>query len=203
MARALDGGVNLVQIREKDLPGALLLALARRLRELTRERALLFVNERVDVALACAADGVQLGEEGVPVEAARRVAPGLLVGRSVHSVEGALEAQEQGADLLIVGPIFPTGSHPVASAAGIRLLAAVAERVRTPCLAIGGVIPENVASVMAAGAWGAAVISAILGAPDPHRAAGALREAMDRFRAQRPAAQRRPAAGATQRTTAR
>lgn len=169
---AVCGGVNLIQLREKDLAAGKLLALARRLRDLTKGRALLFVNDRIDVALACEADGVQLGEEGLPLEVARDIARGrLLLGRSVHSVEGAVAAEVGGADLLVVGAIFPTGSHPGVAAAGVELLDRIRRRVGIPVLAIGGVKAQTVKLVIGAGASGAAVITAITQSPDPKRAA--------------------------------
>ena len=110
---AVKGGVDIVQLRERELPAASLLDLAVRLRSITAGRALLFVNDRVDVALAAGADGVQLGERSIPVEAARRACgDSLIVGRSVHSVEGAVEANRAGADLLVFGTVFATSSHP-------------------------------------------------------------------------------------------
>jgi thiamine-phosphate pyrophosphorylase len=179
VAQAVEGGVNLVQLREKDLPGGELLRLGERLREVTRGRALLFVNERVDVALLCGADGVQLGEEALPAGAVRRlVGDGLLIGRSVHSLEGALQAQEDGADLLVVGTIFPTASHPGTQPAGVGLLSEIARRVAIPLLAIGGVKAGNAPQVIEAGASGAAVISAILASPEPKRAAQELWQAL-------------------------
>ena len=180
VARALRGGVNMVQLREKDLPGGELLALARRLRQVTEGSALLFVNERVDVALACGADGVQLGEEGLPVEVARQLAgEGLLLGRSVHSLEGALAAEDQGCDFLVVGPVFSTASHPGEAPMGPPLLSAVAERVALPLVGIGGITEANVDQVTGAGATGAAGIRAVLGAQDPEMATRKLREALD------------------------
>ena len=108
--RAIAGGVDLVQLREKDLPAGELMALARELRRVTRGRALLLVNDRVDVALACEADGVQLGEAGVPANVARKLmGPELLIGRSVHGEAGARQAEADGADFLVVGTIFPAG----------------------------------------------------------------------------------------------
>ena len=177
---ALDGGVNMVQLREKDLPAAQLLRLGRRLRELTSGRALLFVNDRVDVALACGADGVQLGEEALPVESVREVAGRqLLVGRSVHTVESAVRAESAGSDLLITGTIFATGSHPGRDIAGLQLLEDIRTRVRTPYLAIGGVNADNVDSVIASGASGAAVISAITRSRSPEQASGRLMKEME------------------------
>src|SRR5690606_17494468 len=129
-----------------------LLALAERLRDITRRRALLFVNDRVDVALACGADGVQLGEDALPVAAARKVTGRrLLIGRSVHSAAGAEEAARAGAALLVAGTIFPSSSHPGEPAAGPGLLAEVRARVEVPLLAIGGVTAANAGSVTAAG----------------------------------------------------
>lgn len=179
VAAAVEGGVNLVQLREKDLPGGQLLALANAIRSVTQGKALLLVNDRVDVALAAGTDGVQLGEEALPVEAVRRIAGRcLLIGRSVHSLQSAQEAESQGADFLVVGTIFPTGSKPEAKPAGLALLAQVARSVSIPFLAIGGVTSSNVAQVMAEGAAGAAVISAILAPSDTCRAATELKEAM-------------------------
>ncbi len=180
VSQAVEGGVNLVQLREKDLPAKHLLVLAKRLRETTRGKALLFINDRVDIALACGADGVQLGEDGMPVEAARRIAEGLLLGRSVHSVDGALKAQADGADILVVGTIFPTGSHPGVETAGVGLLEQLRGQVEIPYLAIGGVTVENVDSVIEAGAAGAAVITAISKNTDPEQAS---RELLQRMRA--------------------
>ena len=175
VARALEGGVNLVQLREKDLPAGELIALAERLRELTKRRALLFVNDRLDVALASGADGAQIGEEGLPLKAAREVSEGrLLLGRSVHSVEGAVEAEAGGADLLVVGTIFPTRSHSGTPIAGVQLLEQVRGRVQVPFLAIGGVNTENIGAVIEAGASGAAVISAITRSRDPAQASAEL-----------------------------
>jgi thiamine-phosphate pyrophosphorylase len=180
VSEAVEGGVNLVQLREKDLPAKQMLAFAERIREITRGRALLFINERVDIALACGADGVQLGEDGLPVEAARRIARDLLLGRSVHSVDGALKAQADGADILVVGTIFPSGSHPGVETAGVGLLEEMRGQIEIPYIAIGGVTVENVESVIEAGAVGAAGITAISKNPDPEQAS---RELLQRMRA--------------------
>ncbi len=180
--RAVEGGATMVQLREKDLSAAEMFALACRLREVTRGKALLFINDRVDVALASEADGVQLGEEGLPVDAARRASGGgLLLGRSVHSVEGAAAAEAEGVDMVVVGTIFESESHPAASAAGVGLLRRVSDRVRVPVLAIGGVTSANVSSAIAAGASGAAVIGDIMVSDNPERAARALVDRMSKM----------------------
>ena len=179
VARAVEGGVDLVQLREKELPGGPLLRLAERLRRITAGSAVLFVNDRVDVALTCGADGVQLGEVGIPVAAARRASrDSLLIGRSVHSVEGARTAEQAGADLLVAGAVFATGSHPAAEPAGPQMLSRIAAKTGVPFLGIGGIDTENIGQVIDAGAAGAAVISAILAADDPERASRELKEAL-------------------------
>ena len=179
--RAIAGGVDLVQLREKDLPAGQLMELARELRSATRGRALLLVNDRVDVALACGADGVQLGEEGLPANAARTLmGPGLLIGRSVHSEAGARQAEADGADFLVVGTIFPSRTHAQGRAVGVGLVGRVREAACVPVLGIGGITAENISQVMEAGAQGAAVISAILRSVDARRAAADLKQAMRR-----------------------
>jgi thiamine-phosphate pyrophosphorylase len=176
---AVQGGVDMVQLRKKDLPGRALLEVGQRLKQAIDGRALLIINERVDVAQACYADGVQLGEDGLPVPVVRRLlGEGKLIGRSVHSVEAAMQAESEGADFLVVGTIFTTGSHPSAKPAGVELLAQVALQVRVPFLGIGGITAENVPEVMRAGASGAALISAILSAPDPQGAAAHIKGRM-------------------------
>ena len=179
IAAAVSGGVDMVQLREKDLPGGRLLELAREIRGAAGDRPLLLVNERADVALAAGAAGVQLGEEGLPVAAAREIlGPERLVGRSVHSVEGAVEAAGQGADFLVVGTMYPSRSHPGAAAAGPGLLRRISRRCHVPLVGIGGIDAGNLGEVLRAGACGAAVISGILGAPDPEAAARELKQTM-------------------------
>lgn len=179
VARAVAGGVNVVQLREKDLAAAQLVPLADRLRAITQGKALLIVNGRLDVALLCAADGVHLPEAGPSVAASRRLAGDVfIIGRSVHSVAEAVKAEDEGADYVQVGAIFPTRSHPGLRPAGPALLKSVAARVTIPIVAVGGIAAENVGQVMQAGARGVAVISAILDSPSPAAAARRLAEAM-------------------------
>ena len=178
---AVDGGVNMVQLRERDLPGGHLLNWAFRLRQITKGRALLIVNDRVDIALLSGADGVQLGEEGMKMADVRRIAGhSLLLGRSVHSVDGAKIAAWDGADFLIVGTIFPTGSHPGGVTAGPELISEIRGVTDVPILAIGGIDDTNVQQVMSAGANGAAVITAISRRPDPQSAARNLMSNMSK-----------------------
>lgn len=169
---ALDGGVRAVQLREKDLAGGALYQLASALRKLTESyQARLLVNDRLDIALAVAADGVHLGHTSFPVAAARRLLGAeKLIGVSTHSPEEIAAAA--GADFLVFGPVYFT---PAKAAYGepqglARLRQAVAQSP-APVLAIGGIQAAQVAEVLAAGAQGIAVISALSAAPDPAQAA--------------------------------
>ncbi len=173
---AVSGGADAVQLREKDLPDDEMLALALRLREATRGRALLLLNGPLNVALAVGADGVHLPEDAPPV---LRPRAGFLVGRSVHSAEAARRAGAEGADYLVAGPIYETRSHTGVQPAGLTLIEEIARAVRVPVLAIGGVTAGRVEEVVRAGASGVAVISAVLAQPDPRAAAEALRRALD------------------------
>ena len=179
VAASLDGGVGMVQLREKDMPPFELLRLARRLRLVTKGRALLVVNDRVDVAMLVGADGVQLGETALDVPDVRKlVGPDMLIGRSVHSEVGAVDAECQGADFLVLGTVFETASHPDGRVGGLDLVREVTGAVGIPVLGIGGITPANVAGVMEAGASGAAVITAITMSDDPGTAASDLSAAI-------------------------
>ena len=178
VAAALDAGLPAVQLRDRDLPGRPLLALAERLRLLTaRAGALLLVNDRVDVAVAAGADGVHLGGASMPVDVARRLLPpGALVGVSTHAVPEVAAAT---ADFAFFGPVHATPSKaafgPPQGVARLREAVAVA---RIPVLAIGGITRPHLPDLRAAGAAGVAVIRAILSADDPGSATRALLEAL-------------------------
>jgi thiamine-phosphate pyrophosphorylase len=175
VADAVEGGVNVVQLREKDLAQRDLALLAARLRATIGDRALLLVNGNADVASEVAADGLHL-----PADAPFARPDGVaLVGRSVHSVEAAVQAEREGADYLIAGPIYETSSHRGVAAGGVRLISAVVASVSVPVVAIGGITAARVPDVLSAGAGGVAVISAVLSAKSPAAAARALREALD------------------------
>jgi len=153
-------GVRALQLRMRKLPGRELFHLARRLREAT-EGARIIVNERLDVALAAGADGVHCPERGFPVAEARRLAPGMIVGASVHSPEAALRAQEAGAHYVVLGPIFATRSKPHIEPLGLEVLEEVARKLAVPLFAIGGIDPERAALCRERGAFGVAAISAL------------------------------------------
>jgi thiamine-phosphate pyrophosphorylase len=179
VSKAIEGGANVIQLREKDLSAAELFTLGLRMREVTKNRSLFLINDRVDIAQAVGADGVQLPESGLPTSVARWVlGRHALIGRSVHDIEAARKAEIDGADMVIVGPVFKTESKADVKPVGMALIKEIAESVPLPVIAIGGVTPENAGEVIRAGAAGVAVISAICGADDPAAAAVALFEAM-------------------------
>jgi len=178
-AALLDGGARLLQLRLKDAPARVLLEEARAIVALVRAHgAMLIVNDRADVAAAAGADGVHLGQDDLPVAAARAVLPpGTLVGVSTHDLAQAAAAERDGADYLGVGPMFATTTKADALAPrGLALLAAVRAAVRCPLVAIGGITPETAPAVLAAGADAVAMIAALVRPADPAAAVRALLE---------------------------
>jgi thiamine-phosphate pyrophosphorylase len=172
-AECLAAGLSALQVREKDLGAGELAALCRRLRPLTlAAEALLIVNDRVDVALAVGADAVQRTATSLSVRDMIAVADKRLhIGASVHALQEAIDAESQGADWVVFGPVYDTPSkRAYGPAQGLERLEAVARAVGVPVIAIGGITPERVAEVRAAGAAGVAVISAILEADSPRDA---------------------------------
>jgi thiamine-phosphate pyrophosphorylase len=179
---AVRGGVTVVQLREKNASTREFVALGRALRSLLRPWGVpLLINDRVDVALAVGADGVHVGQSDMEVEDVRRLmGPTALVGLSVESVAKAKEATHLDVDYLGVGPIFPTGSKAdLAPLLGLEGLSAVRACSALPLMAIGGIQAHNAQDVVAHGADGLAVISAICAAPDPESAARQLRSIVD------------------------
>lgn len=176
----LDAGVSLVQLREKNRDTRDLYRLAETFRERTRKAgALLIVNDRLDVALAVDADGVHLGQSDLPVEAARRVAPGVLIGASTHSIDQALAAQAAGADYVNIGPIFPTQTKATPmEPLGTLAIREVAQRVGVPFTCMGGIGMDNIQQVLDAGAVHVAVVTAVTAAYDVNAAARELRDAI-------------------------
>jgi len=179
-AAAVAGGASWVQLREKNLTDLQLLAVARALRRLTQDtETALIVNDRLDIALASGAEGVHLGQEDLPVGAARRLlGPGAVIGVSTGCVEEAAKAEADGASYVAVGPVFPTVTKADAGpAVGLELIRQVKQAVSIPVVAIGGISVANIGFVAAAGADAAAVVSAVAEAPDMAGAVRALARA--------------------------
>ena len=173
---AVRGGVDIVQIREKALADAELLPRLQKARDVTRRLGVpLVVNDRPDLAVLCEADFVHLGQDDLPVAAARRL--GVAVGQSTHAPE-EIDAAE--ADYIGVGPVYETPTKEGRPAVGLELVRYAAAHARQPWFAIGGIDETNVAEVVAAGATRIAVVRAIGDAPDPERAARTLRDGAGR-----------------------
>lgn len=188
IAEALTGGVRSVQLREKDLSARQQLELAVQLRTLTREHnARLLINERIDIALAVGADGVQVGAGSLPVTEVRRLlGPELLIGYSAHTLGEALQAERDGADFVTFGPVYRTPSKlKYGEPVGIAQLAEVVSSLGIPVFALGGVKEASIPAVMATGCHGVALISAIISDPDPKTATGFLLEKIEKHVTQR------------------
>ncbi len=188
VAAAIAGGVDVVQLREKDRTARERYHVGRTLRALTREAGVTFVvNDRVDLARAVEADGVHLGDDDLPVPVARELlGDQAVIGRSVSFVEDAVAAERAGADYLGVGAVYSTGSkadvdddeHEI----GPERVGEVADAVDIPVVGIGGVTADNAGPVVDAGASGVAVITAVTRADDPQAATRELAGVVERAR---------------------
>lgn len=173
---AARGGVDAVHIR---IPGSqpdTLRPQAQKLREILPGNCALIINTHVALADEIGADGVQLTECSISPETVRaQIASQILIGRSVHDLAGAIKAEREGADYLIAGHVYPTGSKPGQEARGISFIREISQNVSLPVIGIGGITRQRVSDVVCAGAWGAAVLSAITLAADPEDVARGLK----------------------------
>ncbi len=174
----LRGGARIVQLREKEISIRDLYALAVEFRRITaRAGALLIINDRIDIAMAVGADGAHLGQDDLPIHAAREIAPDLLIGASTHSLQEALEAQEAGADYVNIGPIFPTSTKEgIDYFLGPQAISSIAPKLSVPFTVMGGIKESNLDEVVAQGARRVAMVTAITQAPDVAAKVRALRE---------------------------
>lgn len=175
---AVRGGADVIQLRDKNRSCAGLVAIGREIAAITRKAGALFiVNDRLDVALACGAEGVHLGQGDMRPGTARQLSPpGFIIGVSVGTVGEAVEAERDGADYIALSPVFSTASKDNAGPGlGLDRLREIRLRVSLPVVAIGGITRQNVRDVIAAGADGIAVISAVVAAPDIAAAARDLK----------------------------
>lgn len=177
---ALRGGVDVVQLREKELPDGEIVAVARRIAAACNRAGALFVlNDRPDLAADCGADGVHVGQDDVPPSEARRLAgAGRFVGLSTHSLAQIAAAHHSGVDYIGVGPVWETATKPGRPAVGLELVVEAASSARLPWFAIGGIDLANLARVREAGARRVAVVRAIRDAADPEAAARTFRSAL-------------------------
>jgi thiamine-phosphate pyrophosphorylase len=187
---AIAGGIDVIQLREKNVTARERYELGRKVRERTTEAGIpLIVNDRVDLALAIDADGVHLGDDDLPLPVVRELlGEEVAIGRSVSTVADAREAEAAGADYLGVGAVFATRSKEVTddqAEIDVERVNEIAAAVSIPCVAIGGISTANAAEVVAAGADGVAVISAITAAESPEAATRELADAVAAGREQR------------------
>ena len=178
---SIDGGVTMLQLREKTLEEDKFLEEAKLLQALCRERKIPFIiNDNVDIAVAMDADGVHVGQSDMEaLDVRAKVGPDKIVGVSAQTVEQALLAEKHGADYLGVGAVFPTGSKDDADDVSYETLKAICEAVSIPVVAIGGISQENVGRLAGSGICGVAVISAIYAAKDICAAASKLKRATE------------------------
>ncbi len=180
---AVAGGASWVQLREKCASDRELLATAIAIREITQGTGTIFVvNNRADIALACGADGLHVGQDDLPVVAARLIlGQGAIIGVSVGSVEEAIRAEEEGADYVAVSPVFSTPTKEDAGPGlGLEMVRKIKLAVSVHVCTIGGIGPANIAEVAASGADSVAVISAVVCAPDMAAAAQSLGKAFNK-----------------------
>ncbi|HKT34961.1 MAG TPA: thiamine phosphate synthase [Nitrospira sp.] len=181
LAEAVKAGNPTIQIRERDLCAKDLLALAEEILTVARRRrSQVLINDRLDVALSLDGVGVHLRSNSLPVSVARRIiGRHRLLGASVHSVSEAIHAQNGGADYVVLGPIYETPSkQPYGPPLGLSTLEEAVRVVRVPIIGIGGVTAVRARDIRAAGAFGVAVVTAVLGADDVHAATRALLDAV-------------------------
>ena len=176
--RALVGGADVIQLRDKALPCRDLVRIRKEIHAITQPAGALFiVNDRLDIALACGADGVHLGQGDISPGVARQLSPpGFIIGVSVGDCREAQSAEWEGADYVVLSPVFATSSKDDAGPGyGLDQLRKIRRSISIPVLAIGGIGPGNARDVIRAGADGVAVISAVVSAPDIAKAARDLR----------------------------
>ena len=177
LIKALEAGVRMVQLREKNSSDRDLYYRALEFREITAEKnALLLIDDRIDIALAVGADGVHLGQDDLPLEAARRLAPEMIIGCSTHSVHEAVSAQKEGASYVNIGPIFATQTKSgTSSALGPQIIDTVRPHLGIPWTVMGGIKESNIDQVVERGAKHVAVVTAVTAADDVSAACAALR----------------------------
>lgn len=175
---ALQNGATCVQLREKELDQADFLEEAREMAALCKRYHVPFIiNDNVDIAIACHADGVHVGQDDMAAsEVRKRVGDQMMIGVSAHTVEEALEAVRNGADYLGLGAVFSTSTKADADAMSFDTLKAICDAVDIPTVAIGGISASNLIQLSGSGVDGVAVVSAIFGAPDPGKATAQLVE---------------------------
>ncbi len=182
---AIRGGVTAIQLREKNMGMRSFTAWAAAIKRITSDFHIpLIINDRVDAALAVGADGVHLGREDMPIRYARKLlGAGRIIGLSAHTLADAREAEEQGADYVGVGSVFPTSSKKnIRGILGIEGITAIRKKIKLSMIAIGGIDTLNISSVMQTGVDGAAVISAIINSENPRQTCELFRSVIQKYK---------------------
>jgi thiamine-phosphate pyrophosphorylase len=180
--QGIKGGADLIQFRQKSGSTLELIDTARQMKKICTDSGVpLIVNDRLDVALACDADGVHLGQDDFPIDLARKwLGSEKIIGGSASNLEEAQKCQQQGADYIGLGPIYTTTSKADAGPiCGLDLLRQIVKQIPLPIIAIGGIQEANIAELLSAGAYGIAIISAICCQPDPAAATRRLKETLE------------------------
>ncbi|MEN6370651.1 MAG: thiamine phosphate synthase [Armatimonadota bacterium] len=178
-AAAIAGGASIIQLRETKLPDRDLLEVAQQIRALTLDAGIAFIiNNRLDIAIACNADGLHIGQDDLPASVVRKIlGPNAIIGVSTSNVEESLKAEADGADYVGIGPIFSTTTKlDTGAVVGPKAITAIKQAITLQVVAIGGISVSNIRETAQAGADSAAVISAVTGAPDMAEAVKALSE---------------------------
>lgn len=181
---SLDGGVKAVQLREKELSGDSLYRVADELRRLTSDfDARLIINDRLDIAMAVAADGVHIGINSLPVCIVRRIlGEDKIIGYSAHAIAEALRAQTDGADLVTFSPVYRTASKAAyGEPCGVKKLQEAVSALKIPVIGLGGISAANITGILSAQVHGIAVISSILNAADPRHATAFLLKKIEEY----------------------
>ncbi|MFF2499481.1 thiamine phosphate synthase [Peribacillus sp. NPDC058075] len=184
IAESVSGGVSIVQLREKNNSSLSFYNKAFALKQLLNELSIpLIINDRVDIALAVAADGIHIGQDDLPLPVVKKVVPeDMIVGVSVSTLEEALEAERNGADYIGVGSVFPTKTKQDATLMAIGDLEEICRSVSIPAVAIGGITADNISDLSASGLSGTAVVSAIMNAESPKTASESLLKIIKNFK---------------------
>ncbi|WP_350301831.1 thiamine phosphate synthase [Peribacillus frigoritolerans] len=184
IAESVSGGVSIVQLREKNNSSLSFYNKASALKQLLNELSIpLIINDRVDIALAVAADGIHIGQDDLPLPVVKKMVPeDMIVGVSVSTLEEALEAERNGADYIGVGSVFPTKTKQDATLMAIGDLEEICRSVSIPAVAIGGITADNISALSASGLSGTAVVSAIMNAESPKTASESLLKIIKNFK---------------------
>ncbi|WP_342604651.1 thiamine phosphate synthase [Peribacillus sp. FSL E2-0159] len=184
IAESVSGGVSIVQLREKNNSSLSFYKKASALKQLLNELSIpLIINDRVDIALAVAADGIHIGQDDLPLPVVKQMVPeDMIVGVSVSTLEEALEAERNGADYIGVGSVFPTKTKKDATLMAIGDLEEICRSLSIPAVAIGGITADNISALSNCGLSGTAVVSAIMNADSPKTASESLLKIIKDFK---------------------